>query len=121
VNFLAFPLRLEGAFLQRTGEPEAVLQLISLMARTPAGSWPGCRTFGVRDVLEGMRLRPERVSHLTDAINTTLTDLGITNFRVGGITKDSGPYEESDVYSLTIVDTADSGRKYTTVVGGRSA
>lgn len=120
MNFLAFPLRLEGAFLKRTGEPEAVLQLISLMARTPSGSWPGCRTFGVRDLFEGMRLRPERLALVTESINATLIDLGITNFKLGAITRESGPYEESDVYSLTIVDTADAGRKYSIGVGGRS-
>ncbi len=121
MSFLAFPLRLEGAFLKRTGEPEAVLQLIGLMARTPSGSWPGCRTFGVRDLFEGMRLRPERLSNVTDSINTTLTDLGITNFRLAAITKEPGEHADVDVYSLTIVDTADPGRKYSTVVGGRSA
>ena len=120
MNFLAFPLRLEGAFLQRTGEPEAVLQLISLMARTPSGSWPGCRTFGVRDLFEGMRLRPERLSHITESINATLIDLGITNFRLGAITKDSPDYSDVDSYSLTIIDTADPGRRYSTRVGGRS-
>jgi hypothetical protein len=121
VNFLAFPLRLEGAYLKRTGEPEAVLQLIGLMARTPSGSWPGCRTFGVRDVFEGARLRPERISQVTDSINATLTDLGITNFRLSGITKETAEHADVDVYSLTIVDTADPGRKYSTVLGGRSA
>ena len=121
MNFLAFPLRLEGAFLKRTGEPEAVLQLISLMARTPSGSWPGCRTFGVRDLFEGMRLRPERLSSVTESINATLTDLGVTNFRLSAITKDSPENADVDTYSLTIVDTADAGVKYSMGVGGKSA
>ena len=112
MNFLAFPLRLEGAYLQRTGEPEAVLQLIGLMARTPSGSWPGCRTFGVRDLFEGMRLRPERLAQVTESINTTLTDLGITNFRLSGITKESPESADIDTYSLTLVDTANPDRKY---------
>ena len=121
MNFLAFPLRLAGAFLKRTGEPEAVLQLIALMARTPSGSWPGCRTFGVRDLFEGMRLRPERLSHLTDTINTTLADLGITTFRVVGITKEPGEKADVDVYSVTIADTTQPERKYSTSMGGRAA
>ncbi|MBY0508021.1 MAG: hypothetical protein K2X03_29180 [Bryobacteraceae bacterium] len=120
MNFLAFPLRLEGAFLERTGEPEAVLQLIGLMARTPSGSWPGCRTFGVRDLFEGMRLRPERLASVTETINATLTDLGITNFRLSAITREAAEHADVDVYTLTLVDTSDAGRKYTTVVGGRS-
>jgi hypothetical protein len=115
MSFLAFPLRLEGAFLRRTGEPEAVLQLLSLMARTPVGSFAGCRSFGVRDYFEGMRLRPDGLAQAVKAINAAFEDLGITNFRLEGIGKEPSSNPDVDAYALTIVDT--SGRRYSVSVG----
>lgn len=111
--FIAFPLRLEGPFLKRTDEPEAVLQLIGLMARTPHGSWPGCRTFGVRDLFEGLRLRPENLRRATDAINDTLIDLGITHYRLEAIQREPVPDRDTEVFSFVITETAPGGRKYT--------
>jgi hypothetical protein len=55
MSFLAFPLRLQNSFLLRTGEVEAVLGLIRMMAATPGGSWVGSRHFGVRDIFESAR------------------------------------------------------------------
>jgi hypothetical protein len=117
MSFVAFPLRLENSFLKRTGEPEAVLQLVELMARTPQGSWAGCRAFGVRDLLEGVRLKPENVRRAAQAINEALTDLGIVHYRLEGIAREPMPDRDVDVYSFTIAETGGQGRRYTT--GGR--
>jgi len=112
MSFIAFPLRLENSFLKRTSEPEAVLQLIELMARTPQGSWPGCRTFGIRDLLEQARAKPENVRRALQAINDTLTDLGITHYRLEGMAREPRPDRDTDVYAFTVV-TRD-GQKFST-------
>jgi hypothetical protein len=94
-----------------------MLQLLDLMARTPAGSFAGCRSFGVRDYFEDMRQRPDGMHQAAKAINAALEDLGITNFRLEGIAKEAGGNPDVDAYTLTIVDT--TGRKYSTSVGKR--
>jgi len=113
ISFISFPLRLHGSFLRKTDEPEAVLRLIEMMARTPGGSWKGCRHFGVRDLFEGMRLRPDGIKQAEQAINNALKDLGITHFRLESIRREQGPNADVDVYSVTLVSTVDPDRKYT--------
>lgn len=117
ISFIEFPLRLEGSFLKRTGEPEAILRFIEMMARTPGGSWPGCRTFGVRQYFEGMRTRPEGLKQAEKAINDTLADLGIRHYRLQSIRRDPSPNADVDVYSVTIVSTADPGAVLTARLG----
>jgi hypothetical protein len=117
MSFIAFPLRLENSFLKRTGEPEAVLQLVEMMARTPQGSWPGCRAFGIRDLLEQVRMKPENVRRAVQSINEALTDLGITHYRLEGIQREPQTDRDVDVYSFTIAETGGEGRKFTS--GGR--
>jgi hypothetical protein len=91
---------------------------LTLMARTPAGSYPGCRSFGIRDYFEGMRLKPDGLTQAAKAINTALQDLGITNFRLEAIVKEPSSNPDIDSYSLTIIDT--TGHKYSTSLGRRS-
>jgi hypothetical protein len=88
------------------------------MARTPAGSFAGCRSFGVRDYFEGMRLRPDGLARAAKAINAAFDDLGITDFRLEAIVKEPASNPDVDTYSLTIADS--SGRKYSTSVGRHS-
>lgn len=95
------------------------MQLVQLMARTPAGSWPGCKTFGVRDFFEGMRLRPESLNHATQAINVTLQDLGITDLKLESITREPTANPDVDTYNLTLIDPTDPSRKYSTRLGRR--
>lgn len=118
ITFIAFPLRLENGFLRRTGEVEAVLRFIEMMARTPGGSWPGCPSFGVRHLFEAMRLRPEGLRQAEKAINDTLADLGITSYRVKSIQKEPGPNPDVDVYTVTLVSTADPGQTWTARLEG---
>jgi hypothetical protein len=117
IPFIAFPLRLEGGFLKRTGEAEAVLRFIEMMARTPGGSWAGCPSFGVRHFFENMRLRPEGLRQAEKAINDTLADLGITHYRLKSIQKEPGPNPDVDVYTLTIVSTEDPSMTWTSRLG----
>jgi len=107
IPFIAFPLRLEGGFLRRTDEAEAVLRFIEMMARTPGGSWAGCPSFGVRQYFENMRLRPEGLRQAEKAINDTLADLGITHYRLKSIQKEPGPNPDVDVYTVTLVSVQD--------------
>ncbi|GIU77234.1 MAG: hypothetical protein KatS3mg005_0472 [Bryobacteraceae bacterium] len=118
IPFIAFPLRLENGFLRRTDEAEAVLRFIEMMARTPAGSWAGCPSFGVRNFFENMRLRPEGLRLAEKAINDTLADLGIRHYRLKSIQKEAGPNPDVDVYSLTLVSTEDPSMTWTSRLGG---
>ena len=87
------------------------------MARTPAGSWAGCSSFGVRNFFERARLQPDAINQATRAINTALTDLGITRFRLESLTKEPGDHPDIDNYVLTLVDTSGSGSTYTQSMG----
>ena len=82
------------------------------MARTPAGSWAGCSTFGVRSFFERARLQPDAVGQATRAINAALLDLGITRFRLESLVKEPGDNPDVDNYVLTLVDASDPGRTY---------
>jgi hypothetical protein len=119
ITFIAFPLRLENGFLRRTGEAEAVLRLIEMMARTPGGSWAGCPAFGVRHLFESMRVRPEGIRQAEKAINDALADLGITHYRVKSIQKEPGPNADTDVYTVTLVSAADPSMTWTARLDGR--
>ena len=114
MSFLAFPLKLDGPFLRRTTAPQAVLQLLELMARTPAGSWAGVPSFGVRDFFEGMRLRPDGLKEAARAINTSLLELGITHYRLESIVKEPSTKADVDNYILNLVDVSDASRTFST-------
>ncbi|MBI5083455.1 MAG: hypothetical protein HZB13_02510 [Acidobacteria bacterium] len=92
------------------------MRFIEMMARTPGGSWPGCRPFGIRNLLESMKVRPEGLKQAEQAINDALKDLGITHYRLESMRRESAPGADADVYSLTIVSSADPDRKFTTTV-----
>jgi hypothetical protein len=93
------------------------LQLLELMARTPASSWPGCPAFGVRDYFERMRFQPQGLNQAAKAINTALQDLGITRYKLASIVVEPAPNSDTDNYVLTLADTSEAGRTYSTSVG----
>jgi hypothetical protein len=112
MSFIAFPLRLENDFLRRTGEVEAVLTLIRLMAATPGGSWSGSRNFGVRDLFEGARTNPNAARQAAERMNRALNDLYITGYRVESIMKEAPSVQDVDTYVVTLVSTVDESRTY---------
>src|SRR6201996_1165938 len=112
MSFIAFPLRFQNAFLQRTGEVESVLALIRLMATTPLGSWAGCPAFGVRDIFENARTQPDTARIATEQMNRALTDLDIKSYKVGAITKEPATERDVDSYVVTIVSTTDESKSY---------
>lgn len=93
-----------------------MLRLIEMMARTPRGSWKGCPSFGVRDLLEGMRLRPDGLRQAEQAINDALKDLGILHYRLESMRREPGPNPDVDTYAVTIAAVAEPERKYSTSV-----
>lgn len=94
-----------------------MLRFIEMMARTPGGSWAGCRTFGVRHFFESMRTRPEGLRQAEKAVNDTLADLGITHYRLKSIQKEPGSNPDIDVYSVTLVSTEDPSMTWTARLG----
>lgn len=105
-SFIACPLRFRGVFLRRTGEDEAVLHLLRVMAATPHGSWPACPHFGIRDLFEQARMRPELPQIAVQEANLALQDLGVTNYRVAAIAKEAPANRDTDSYVVTIASTA---------------
>jgi hypothetical protein len=89
-----------------------VLALIRVMANTPYGSWAGCSHFGLRELLEQSSTRPERVQVALEETNRALNDLGIVDFRVDGITRDSLAGSEGGQWTITLVSTTDSTKTY---------
>lgn len=110
MSFVAFPLRLGGAFLRRCEEPDAIASLVSVMARTPHGSWAGGRHFGLRDFFEEARLRPALPQLAVKELNLALQDLGITNYRVESIARETQTDCDVDSYVLELVPTKGGGQ-----------
>ncbi len=104
-SFIAFPLRFRNAFLRRTEEVEAIVQLFRVMAVTPHGSWAGCPSFGWRDFFERARVRPELIARAVEEGNGALQELGITHYRVAAITKTGDSQRDIDSYEVAIVST----------------
>lgn len=112
-SFIAFPLRFREAFLGRTNEVEAVLLLIRIMASTPHGSWAGCPHFGWRDFFEHARTRPELPQAAMEEANLALKDLGVTNYRVAAITRESSANRDVDSYVVSIASTGSDAETLT--------
>jgi hypothetical protein len=108
---------LDGPYLRRVDEPQAILQLIESMGRTPAGSWAGAPSFGVRDLFQGMRTRQDGLRDAVRAINTTLNDLGIDRYRLDSIDREPGTSPDADSYVLNLVDASDPRRTYSRTIG----
>ena len=90
------------------------------MATTPHASWAGCSYFGLRELLEQSSTRPERVQFAMDEINRALDDLGIANFRVEGITRDSVSGAEVGQWTVTLASSADPTKTYSFGLDGKT-
>ncbi len=112
MSFLAFPLRLEGGFLNRCPQVNAILSLVSIMAKTPHGSWIGSRHFGIREFFEDAHAQPSLPSHAIQELNLALEDLGILDYRVQEIVRESRTQAETDSYVCRIVSTSEGGQAY---------
>jgi hypothetical protein len=89
---IAFPLRLRQGLLQKTDERDAYLMMLGIMARTPRGSWLGHSLFGFQDFFPAItdenlsqESRTRITETITEEINTVLTDLGLTSYRVDSL------------------------------------
>jgi len=109
---VAFPLRIKDSFLKRTEEPEAVLALIEVMARTPHGSWAGSAHFGLRDYFEDVRGKSETQQVALQELNGALQDLGITAFRAKSIQLEASSSRGGAAYVVTLVSTEQSDQTY---------
>ena len=103
--FISFPLRLDNAFLRRCEEPEAILALVRVMATTPHGAWAGSSHFGIRDLFEQARNKPDAPKLAVHEINRALEDLGITHYKVQSITTEPHPNRDIDSYVVTLAST----------------
>ena len=90
------------------------------MANTPHGSWAGCPHFGLREILEESSTRSEKVQVAMDQINRALEDLGITNFQVEAITRDSVAGAEVGQWTITLASTVEPGRTFSVGLGSKT-
>ena len=112
MSFLAFPLRFERGFFNRCSREEAIVSLVSVMAKTPHGSWVGSPHFGLREYFEEARAHPELPVQALQELNHALRDLGIVDYRVEEISKESPVSAETDSYVLKIVSNAEGGSSH---------
>lgn len=113
---LAFPLRLrENGLLQRQNTADAVISMLQVMARTPAGSWAGCPSFGLRDLFENGRQRADVARLAMERINETFRELGMETFSVSEVIRELSPGRDTDTYSIT-VEQAGGRDGFTTLV-----
>ena len=113
---LAFPLRLqENGLLRRQDSVSAIISLLQVMARTPAGSWPGCASFGLRDLFESSRQRTDVARLAMLRINEVFADLGLTNFSVSEVARELSSGRDVDTYAITI-EQGDGREGFTTLV-----
>ena len=109
VQTLAFPMRLENSgLLRRQDRVQAVLDLLQVMARTPAGSWAGCPSFGLRDLFDSGRLRSDVNSIAMKRINDAFADLHILDFTVIDIVRELSAQRETDTYSIVLAAAGQS-------------
>jgi hypothetical protein len=80
---------LRDGFLKKCDEADALLSLLSIMALTPKGSWSGCVGFGLRDAMGRAKGHPEKLQHVLEELNSVLSALGIVDFRVESINRES--------------------------------
>ena len=113
---LAFPMRLqESGLLVRDTQVSALIDLLQVMARTPAGSWAACPEFGLRDLFENQRLRADVARIAMERTNRVLEDLGLGEFTITEVVRELSANRDTDTYSITIVRAARDER-FTTVV-----
>jgi hypothetical protein len=80
------------------------------MAATPRGSWPGGSQFGLRDLLEQSRMRPEKVQLALGEMNRALQSLDIRHYRAVGISCESAPGEEMGRWIVTLASVDDPAK-----------
>jgi len=73
-----------------------------VMAVTPHGSWAGSPQFGLRDLLEQSRTRPEKVQLALTELNRALQTLGIDRYRAAGIVCESAPGDDAGRWVVTL-------------------
>jgi len=88
MSYIAFPLRLRAALLDRCEFPEALISLLGIMARTPQGSWPGSPSFGLRELLADAPRRRELLREAVLRANAGLAELGVEGVAVESIELD---------------------------------
>lgn len=101
--------------LTRQDRLASVLHLLQVMARTPAGSWPGSENFGLRDLLEGRNRRGEIPRIAMDRINYCFEDLGLGEFAVTEFIREDMQQSGLDSYSVTIALVGTEATVTTTV------
>ena len=114
---LAFPLRLqENGLLRRQDQAASVVELLQVMARTPAGSWAACPQFGLRDLFDDYRRRADVTKIALQRINEVFETLGLESFVVTEIVRELSPQREIDTYAITISNKGSQKDSFTAVV-----
>ena len=105
----------ENGLLRRQDSAAAVVSLLQVMARTPAGSWSGCSALGLRHLFETSRQRADVARLDMLSINEDFTDLGITDFVGSEGIRELSPGRDTDTYAITI-EQGEGREGFTTLV-----
>ncbi len=106
----------ENGLLRRQDRTNAIINLLHVMARTPAGSWAGSPSFGLRDLFESRESRADIPRLAMLRINETFKELGLGDFVVAGMTKEPSSQKGLDQYAITIQSNMTDERFSTSVV-----
>lgn len=100
-------------------ESEAILQFFRAMASTPSGSWTGSPYFGLRDLFEQAKARPELIRAAVEQANAAFRDLGIMSYSIERIIRNPAPAPGSE--SFEVVLTANDESKQTLSLSVRAS
>lgn len=101
-------------------EAEALTSLLGIMAATPRGSWRGDPLFGLRDLLEQSRLRPEKARLAVEELNRALLALDIRSCRVTAIESRSTPEHGSTEWVVMLESADGSGKSWSVEWNGNA-
>lgn len=83
-----------------------------VMAATPYGSWAACPPFGLRELLELSGTARERIELAVNEMNKALQELGIADFRVEDLTRESRTGEDASEWIVTLATTSERSRTF---------
>lgn len=81
--------------MARCSEEESLRAFARIAALTPGDSWGADREFGIRDLLEGARRRPDLLLRAKEVLADSLARYEIGDYKVTGLTRvgNSGTHE----------------------------
>ena len=101
---LSLPLRINrDGQLDRGESTEQIIHLIQAMVATTAHSWPHAPWFGLHELFLEANLALQEQQTLLEAVNTALTNLGVTWARVAHIKTSRDAAQGERRFAITLL------------------